>query len=266
MLAFQLLGAYRRPRSCGCCRSSARWPGRRPPRPRPARSRTGRRPALRSRRPGCSGRRHEVDVGPVEHQLDAHEHADGVALGGHADDAADEQQRAEQQVVVQADRSLMTGLLAGAWPGPGRRRRSARPAGAPRRFQTAAGSRSSPLRGRCRPAGRAGRHVGHGRVERSTVRGVAGLAHAGSRRSGRRGHGCSGMRPRLDGAGRRGHVLRGRRPTSTRPADDAPARRRAAGRRRRRWPTRPAPVFMVMNGPWAVSMTPKTTSTRVPPT
>ena len=27
----------RRPRSCGCCRSSARWPGRRPPRPRPGR-------------------------------------------------------------------------------------------------------------------------------------------------------------------------------------------------------------------------------------
>ncbi len=27
-----------------------------------------------------------------------------------------------------------------------------------------------------------------------------------------------------------------------------------------------APMRMLMNGPWAVSMTPKTTSTRVPPT
>ena len=49
----------------------------------------------------------EVDVGPVEHQLDAHEHADGVALGRHADDAADEQQRAEQQVVRSGRSSIM---------------------------------------------------------------------------------------------------------------------------------------------------------------
>ena len=45
----------------------------------------------------------EVDVGAVEHQLHADEDADGVALGGHADDAAHEQHGAEQQIVFEAE-------------------------------------------------------------------------------------------------------------------------------------------------------------------
>jgi len=37
-----------------------------------------------------TGESHEIDVGAVQHQLDTDEDADGVALGGHADGAADE--------------------------------------------------------------------------------------------------------------------------------------------------------------------------------
>ena len=32
-----------------------------------------------------AGEGHEIHVGPVEHQLDSHQHAQAVPLGGHAD-------------------------------------------------------------------------------------------------------------------------------------------------------------------------------------
>ena len=54
-----------------------------------------------------------------QHQLDAHQHTDGVALEGHAERAADEQKRPEDEEVRQTD-------LAHASPTPGRRLARAR--------------------------------------------------------------------------------------------------------------------------------------------
>ena len=107
-----------------------------------------------------------------------------------------------------------------------------------------------------------------GAFGRAPVR-LSGVEHAGHRAG--RGVACVDAEERLaellvlaDRAASLG-AASGRRQAAS-AVDRRPARRRAAGRRRRRWPTRPAPVFMLMNGPWAVSMTPKTTSTSVPPT
>src|SRR5207237_10364435 len=47
-------------------------------------------------------RGHEIDVRGIEHQFDAHQDADGVALEGDAEDAAAEEQRGEHHVMEQA--------------------------------------------------------------------------------------------------------------------------------------------------------------------
>src|SRR5205814_1738107 len=56
-----------------------------------------------------------VDRGAVEHQLDAHEDADGVALGGHAHHPAHEEQGTQQQEGVQFDRHVKLALLLLSW-------------------------------------------------------------------------------------------------------------------------------------------------------
>ena len=48
----------------------------------------------------------EVDVRAVEHQFDAHQHADAVPLGRHADHAADEQHRADHQKQIERNASI----------------------------------------------------------------------------------------------------------------------------------------------------------------
>ena len=65
---------------------------------------------------------HEIDVRPVEHQLDAHQHAQRVALGGHADHAGDEHDRPDDQVVRNAD-----GLRSARFNGAATTRWSIRP-------------------------------------------------------------------------------------------------------------------------------------------
>ena len=85
----------------------------------------------------------EVDVGPVQHEFDAHQHADAVPLGGHAHHAGHKQHRREEQRRRQKVLFHVTPPLSarrGAWRGPDRPPRPARRASAPKRFQRAADS------------------------------------------------------------------------------------------------------------------------------
>ena len=56
--------------------------------------------------------RDEIRIRPVEHKLDAHQDADRVSLRGHAHDTANEQHRADDKVMGDADR---LGQQTGKW-------------------------------------------------------------------------------------------------------------------------------------------------------
>ena len=67
---------------------------------------TARRRGRASRLQELAAEGDEVDVRPVEHQLDSHQHAQGVALGRHADGAGDEQHGPDRQVMRHGDGSV----------------------------------------------------------------------------------------------------------------------------------------------------------------
>src|SRR5436190_1501724 len=148
--------------------------------------------------------RHQIDVCSVEHQLDADQHPDRVALGGHAHHAAHKQQGAQEQIRLQTDFAHADAPL--------------------RRFARARYAAPSLLRlVPCTAFSKSlisSARVGIGRL-RTSVRSVA------------------MPKPK---------TAKSSTPTTAETAHSALL------------------VFMVMNGPCAVSMTPNTTSTRVPPT
>ena len=56
----------------------------------------------------------EVDVGAVEDELDAHQHAHRVAAGDHRDEAEREEQRADDEEVLESDVSMGSPVRASA--------------------------------------------------------------------------------------------------------------------------------------------------------
>ncbi len=84
---------------------------------------------------------HQVDVGRVEHQLDAEQHRDGVAAGHDAEQPHGKEQSGDDQIGLQ--RYGAHGLVRLPSVAPAPWRRSSRPAARRRRPQRAAGTWSA---------------------------------------------------------------------------------------------------------------------------